>query len=364
MKFSFLGITSAVAILGLLSYPVAAATPAYAIEDGVVYVAEQAQEEEAFTADFVIKTKDKVFKHTLTETGLYLVDYLEGLGYHSGVLRTLDKDGETVKLKNDEIVSGEEYILFVESTTAGKTETVNIPKIVEYEKTDELYKGEEIVKQKGWSGKALKTSITYEQSSEADGVTKKTEENFIIIKSPKREIIQVGTKECESEYSCAIDPDDAEEPSKEGYVHPLGKPSMWSTYSGHASHDGGGIDFPAATGTPIYAIADGVVSFAGTESAGGNIVHITHADGNMSVYAHMVELPIVKTGELVKAGKIIGFVGSTGMSTGPHLHLDVRVNGLFGHFYPAYTYLQKNGVNVGNCYTGACELGRGEPRLV
>lgn len=87
-----------------------------------------------------------------------------------------------------------------------------------------------------------------------------------------------------------------------------------------------GIDFAAPRGTPIDAAADGTVSFVGRIHGYGNVVQITHDNGIMTRYAHM-ERQKAHVGEIVKAGEVIGFVGSTGRSTGPHLHFEVRING-------------------------------------
>jgi murein DD-endopeptidase MepM/ murein hydrolase activator NlpD len=83
-----------------------------------------------------------------------------------------------------------------------------------------------------------------------------------------------------------------------------------------------GIDYGAPMGSPIVAATDGVVSFAGWHGGHGNYVQIRHA-GNMGTgYAHMSRI-IAKPGQHVSAGQLIGYVGSTGLSTGPHLHFEV-----------------------------------------
>ena len=88
-----------------------------------------------------------------------------------------------------------------------------------------------------------------------------------------------------------------------------------------------GLDFAAMIGTPIYAPADGVVSYAGREGGYGKIVSIDHGYGIVTRYAHNSRL-LVKTGERVKRWQKIAEVGSTGRSSGPHLHYEVRVNGV------------------------------------
>jgi murein DD-endopeptidase MepM/ murein hydrolase activator NlpD len=88
-----------------------------------------------------------------------------------------------------------------------------------------------------------------------------------------------------------------------------------------------GLDFSAPTGTPIYATADGVVQIAGFNTDGyGNKVVINHGYGFQTLYAHMVRVK-ARVGQSVKRGEVIGYVGSTGKSTGSHLHYEVIKRG-------------------------------------
>ena len=88
-----------------------------------------------------------------------------------------------------------------------------------------------------------------------------------------------------------------------------------------------GVDYAAPTGTPVRTIADGVVSFAGWQNGYGNVIEITHHDNKSTLFAHLSRID-VKRGERVAQGEFIGAVGSTGMSTGPHLHFEFRDNGV------------------------------------
>lgn len=88
-----------------------------------------------------------------------------------------------------------------------------------------------------------------------------------------------------------------------------------------------GLDFTAHQGTPIYATGNGVVKTAGNGGNGyGNHVVINHGYGYETLYGHMVRVK-VRNGQRVKRGEVIGWVGSTGKSTGPHCHYEVHVNG-------------------------------------
>lgn len=89
-----------------------------------------------------------------------------------------------------------------------------------------------------------------------------------------------------------------------------------------------GVDYGAPTGTPVSAIADGTVTMAQWHGGYGNLVEVRHAGGLSSRYGHLSRYgPGVKSGRAVRQGQIVGYVGSTGMSTGPHLHFEIRKSG-------------------------------------
>lgn len=92
-----------------------------------------------------------------------------------------------------------------------------------------------------------------------------------------------------------------------------------------------GIDYAAPTGTPVRAIGRGVVTYAGTKGGHGKHVRIRHSDTYSSAYSHLSQIA-VKKGQSVGQGDLIGKVGTTGLSTGPHLHFEFYVNGVFTNF--------------------------------
>jgi murein DD-endopeptidase MepM/ murein hydrolase activator NlpD len=87
-----------------------------------------------------------------------------------------------------------------------------------------------------------------------------------------------------------------------------------------------GVDYAAPTGTPVRTVGNGTVDFAGWQNGYGNVVEIRHSNDRSTLYAHLSRID-VKKGQRVDQGTRIGAVGSTGWSTGPHLHFEFRVNG-------------------------------------
>ena len=90
-----------------------------------------------------------------------------------------------------------------------------------------------------------------------------------------------------------------------------------------------GTDFAAPTGTPIYAPAKGVVKYKATLSGYGNVIYLQHGADYVTVYAHLSKFAKgLKSGKKIKKSELIGYVGTTGQSTGPHLHYEIRINGV------------------------------------
>ncbi|MFH8365585.1 transglycosylase family protein [Streptomyces sp. NPDC018031] len=141
----------------------------------------------------------------------------------------------------------------------------------------------------------------------------------------------------------------AEAPSASGFTAPvanlvLGTPyhqagSAWS--SGYHT----GADFPVPTGTTVKAIGPGEVVSAGWGGSYGNQVVIRHADGKYSQYAHLSSLS-VSAGQTVSGGQQIGLSGSTGNSSGPHLHFEVRTGAGYGSDIDPIAYLRAHGVSI------------------
>lgn len=109
-----------------------------------------------------------------------------------------------------------------------------------------------------------------------------------------------------------------------------------------------GVDMAAPWGTPFYAAGDGVVVRAGPATGFGNVIMIEHADGTITVYGHEEKI-LVDVGENVKAGQLIGLVGSLGESTGPHMHFEIRLGGENGTHENPITWLNQRGISLSGC---------------
>lgn len=121
-------------------------------------------------------------------------------------------------------------------------------------------------------------------------------------------------------------------------------------------HIHAGTDFAAPSGTPIKALADGIVKKIAYQAGGaGNYIVLQHPDGTMTTYMHLKYKPSLKIGEHVYAGQVIGQVGATGDATGPHLHLEVSINGKKVDPYAYLNQVLGAGGSVsggGSTYTG------------
>ena len=325
-----------------------------------------------YSAVLIVVTENGAEPINVSDSKLDLGSILRAKGYDASILT--DSLGNPLQ-STQKLKSGERFIVYG-STVEGTSETIELRLPDESTDDGELYKGETVVEDPGTVGSALKTTVTRRDLSKLSRKTdtkpedlsaealssdaaKTSEESYItVLKAPTAKKIRVGTKECESEYLCELIKSGQYQDFKAdgGWVHPLGGARSWTTYYGSKDHEGGAIDFPEPQGTPIYAVADGTVLNSANMGAGGNMATIRHDDGTITGYAHMVELPIVKVGEKVKAGQLIGFVGSTGRSTGPHLHFESWVDTVWGKQIPSYDYMKAHGVDLGSCTSGPCSL--------
>ena len=149
------------------------------------------------------------------------------------------------------------------------------------------------------------------------------------------EATQPGTEPAEPDEETPEDTEPEEnEPVSEGWIVPINYTAFTSPFGEREAPTEGastyhyGVDLAAPTGTPIYASRSGTVTTAAFGSSSGYYVQIDHGDGYRSVYMHMTHFDVYE-GQYVKQGQIIGYCGSTGVSTGPHLHFGISKNGVY-----------------------------------
>jgi murein DD-endopeptidase MepM/ murein hydrolase activator NlpD len=120
------------------------------------------------------------------------------------------------------------------------------------------------------------------------------------------------------------------EPAGVGFIRPVAGPVSspfgWRDLFVSGSRFHGGVDFAAHTGTPVVASRGGRVSFAGWSGVYGYVVFLDHEEGWQTRYAHLSRID-ARVGDALRQGSPLGAVGSTGLSTGPHLHFEVRYDG-------------------------------------
>ncbi|HBL82100.1 MAG TPA: hypothetical protein DD391_05810 [Clostridiales bacterium] len=212
--------------------------------------------------------------------------------------------GQTLKIYTGEPVLSVKTVEHVNGEFEIPFETIS-------NEDDTLYQGKTEVDTEGVNG--LKFVDSY--ITKIDGVT--VEETVMkndILKEPVTQVERVGTKELPP----SVGTGEFAVPTSGTLTSPFG--ARWGRM--HA-----GIDLGASTGTPIYASDNGIVTEAQFKNNGyGNFISIDHGNGFVTYYAHCSEI-LVSPGDVVAKGDLIARVGSTGRSTGPHLHFEVRADG-------------------------------------
>ena len=251
----------------------------------------------------------------------YVIGFAENIDYVQGLYRD-DNDVMWEASQLAEVLNGEEKLISIRKIVT--TTSVQDIKYETVKKRDATkYSGYRQVIQKGINGseRVIKTQIYI------DGVLQDTEYLYETITEPVDEIVTVGTR---TSYGGVY----IGEASDSGFLwpapscHRVSSPYGWRSSGWHNGIDlvkaGGG-----ASGTPVIASKSGRVEVVQRSSSGyGNMVLINHGDGYKTRYAHMIKGSItVSVGDYVEAGRTIGKVGSTGNSTGPHLHFEVIRNG-------------------------------------
>lgn len=179
------------------------------------------------------------------------------------------------------------------------------------------------------SAESEELSLLYAQYSQASGEL----DEEIAAKLAQYESVLADEEAARQAAASATTGSSSSSGGSSGFIYPL--PSRVAVtcpygyryhpiYGYYAMHYG--VDLGASAGTPIYAIKDGTVTTATYGTANGYYVAINHGDGSSSIYAHMTNYT-VSAGQTVSQGEVIGYVGSTGWATGPHLHFEILIDG-------------------------------------
>ena len=219
------------------------------------------------------------------------------------------KENSLLQIGQEINITVEKPLLNVEIVIEKNTlEEIPFEKIVE--KDESKFKGETLVKQEGSNGQK---EVSYLVSQVNGNVTGKTVTNESILSEPVNSITVVGTKVISSRGTGSF-----AWPAVGGYISSKMGSRWGSTHRG--------IDIAQPSNYNIKASDNGVVTAAGWEGTYGQRVVINHNNGYETVYAHLSEIK-VSVGQVVPQGSVIGIMGSTGRSTGTHLHFEVHKNG-------------------------------------
>lgn len=259
-------------------------------------------------------TKDALLTHTVSAGETFSSIALRyGIGTQQLLNANPDIVPELLQQGEKILVTAPQPLVAVEATEVITIEE-SIPYEVEERKDSSIYKGTRKVLSKGSRGKK---EVVYEVTRVNNEVTKKTALSETVLSNPTKEIVAVGTK---------IKPQTAP-------TGVLARP-YYGTITARFGSRGSrwasthtGIDYAGTTGDPIKAADGGTVTYAGWNGSYGKMVKISHGNGLETWYAHMSSIS-VKSGQKVAKGATIGKIGSTGNSSGPHLHFEVRKNGV------------------------------------
>lgn len=276
--------------------------------------------EELLSSDYVYSLEEikEILSSPKTKAQNYIIQsgdtfYALALKFGTSIdtLEEINPDIVPNKLKVGQSVatSKDIYYLTVEETRT-EVYTESIPFSTITEKNDKMYKNQSKIKTAGKNGtKKVTASVVYQNGEEVS-------RNILsedVITEPVSQVKEIGT----------LTPP-ANSPTGK-YIRPFsGYISSNYGYRGTEFHTG--VDFAGAAGSAICASDGGTVSYAGWKGNYGYCVIIDHGSGIQTLYAHCSSL-LVKVGSKVAKGSTIAKVGSTGRSTGPHVHFEVRVNG-------------------------------------
>lgn len=263
-------------------------------------------------AKAMLKTGAIVEKEHVVIAGETLDELAERYDTTEAEIKELNPEIDEKKLEvgNKITVRGEEPMV-----TLKTSELVTYTEPISYEtqekESDEIYEGDTEVKTKGKKGiREITARVVKENGKESAKVPLVTR----VEKEPVTKVVLVGTKERPPTIG------DGE------YIWPVQNYRLTSPFGARWGRNHNGLDLAVPTGTEVVAADGGTVTFAGYKGSFGYLVIIDHQNGEETYYAHNSRL-VVQAGDKVYEGQQVAESGSTGRSTGPHCHFEIRVNG-------------------------------------
>lgn len=264
--------------------------------------------------------KDFLDVEIVEETGIEQMDIKHG--DDPPEVLTVEEASEMLTAGDD----GESYITVVTTEEQTKKETIDFDE--KYKPESDMYVGESRIETEGREGtKAVTRKITSENGEPVDAEI--VEE--MILEEPVQQIVLTGTRAYDGYGGGDGSYGDENVSRNENGTYdllmlPVHDFCVTSPFGPRWGSLHTGIDLALAQGKPIYAADSGTVYFSGYGGGYGNLVKIDHGNGMQTYYAHCSRL-LVSQGQQVEQGEQIALVGSTGNSTGPHLHFEVIING-------------------------------------
>jgi len=265
------------------------------------------------TLDFIIKGTKEVKKHVVAKGENYWV-----IAQYYGISPS-DLEKANPDIKAETIQIGQEISLVVPTpivsvvTVEEVAYSDTIAFEVQYEESASLYKGESKTKVNGVYGeRALVAEVIKENGREIG--RKILSEN--VISDPQSKVVYKGTKDPPPKMGSGS----LNYPGSRGVI--TSEFGVWRSYRRHT-----GIDIGLSVGSSVKAADGGVVTYSGYSSSYGRYIIVDHGSNMTTLYAHNSSL-LVSKGDKVFQGQLIAYSGNTGNSTGPHLHFEVRINGV------------------------------------
>jgi murein DD-endopeptidase MepM/ murein hydrolase activator NlpD len=279
------------------------------IVEKIVSASEIKADEEVFNG---IMVENSTIRKYVVEKGDTVSEIAEKFGTDTETIKKVnpDIDVDRIQIGQELLLSAPRYEINVKESAIQNFEEY-IPYDIEYEDSMELYAGEKRIKIKGKEGRKSVTAEVVKINGILDQISVIDEK---VLQDPQPEVVLRGTKERPRTLAYGV----FHKPSRGGLTSRFGK--RWG-------REHTGIDIGVAKGTTNVAADGGKVIFAGWKGSYGKLVIIDHENGFTTYYGHNDTIT-VKAGQRVARGDAIGTAGTTGNVTGPHLHFEVRKNGV------------------------------------